>query len=540
LKPFDANGNFAPAAEGRELRHLAIQGAGVSVLSHGMAFAIQVVATVVLARLLTPSDYGVVTMVTTFSLLLTSFGLNGFTEGVLQRDDIDHFLVSNLFWINLSMGLLLTVGFASAGSLLARFFGNPHVRHAAAGMSLTILISSSSVLHLALLKRAMRFPALSATSVIAQAVSVTVSILLGLAGWGYWALVAGNVAQQLSMSVGAWTLCRWTPSFPRRAPGTASMVRFAMNVYSHFTVSYAAMNLDNLLVGWRFNARSLGFYKKAFDLFYLPANQLLSPVGAVAVSALSRLRRDPIQFQRYFLSGLSIIALVGMAIGADLTLVGPDLIRLILGPRWDVSGHIFRFFGPGIGLMLVYGTHGWLHLSIGKADRWFRWGIIELVVTGSLFVLGLRWGPVGVATAWTTSFCVLTIPAFWYAGKPINFGIMPVLGATWKFFVSSLLSGCVCAEVSRGIPSLMSASGPLAAALRAVVVSLMFGALYLASVVLLHGGFAPLRRLVNLVRDTLPGAHVQPAGRTSGETVEPAAATPLILGKEERSVPSEG
>ncbi|MGH9453972.1 MAG: oligosaccharide flippase family protein, partial [Terriglobia bacterium] len=321
---------------------------------------------------------------------------------------------------------------------------------------------------------------------------------------GYWALVAGNIVLQLSISIGAWTLCRWTPAFPRRVPGTASMVRFAMNVYSHFIVNYSAMNLDNLLVGWRFNAESLGFYKKAFDLFFLPANQLLSPISAVAISALSRLNRDPIQYRRYFLSGLSILALVGMGVGADLTLIGKDLLRLLLGPGWEVSGRIFMLFGPGIGLMLIYGTHGWIHLSIGRPERWFRWGVIELAVTSLLFVLALPWGPVGIAAAWTVSFGILAIPAFWYAGRPIHFGIAPVLGAVWKYFLASLLAGCASAEIIRGLPYLATASGSVGAASRLVVISLLFGALYLSAVVLLHGGLAPLHRLASLLREIIP------------------------------------
>src|SRR5467141_1958647 len=100
LKPFDASGVFQPAGEGPELRRLAVRSAGVTVLSQGVAFAVQMISTVVLARLLTPADFGVVTMVTTFSLLLTNFGLNGFTEAVLQTAEINDALVSNLFWIN--------------------------------------------------------------------------------------------------------------------------------------------------------------------------------------------------------------------------------------------------------------------------------------------------------------------------------------------------------------------------------------------------------------------------------------------------------
>ena len=99
-------------------------------------------------------------------------------------------------------------------------------------------------------------------------------VVLAWAGWGYWALVAGTIARPLSQSVGAWFLCRWVPGLPRRADGTSSVVRFALNVYGRFSLNYSTRNMDNLLVGWRFGPTSLGFYKKAYDLFVLAANQL--------------------------------------------------------------------------------------------------------------------------------------------------------------------------------------------------------------------------------------------------------------------------
>ncbi len=104
-----------------------------------------------------------------------------------------------------------------------------------------------------------------------------------------------------------------------------------------------------------------------------------------------------------------MLALVGMAVSADLTLTGKDVIRLLLGPQWDVTGGIFVYFGPGIGLMLIYNTHSWMHLSLGQAERWFRWGLIEVATTVSLFLLALHWGPSGIAVAWTVSYAILTI-----------------------------------------------------------------------------------------------------------------------------------
>ena len=422
MRPFDGSGAFRPTADALQVRTLAVRGAAATVFSGGVGLAMQILGTVILARILTPSDFGLVTMVTTFSLLLINFGGNGFTEAVVQREHIDHALVSNIFWINFGAGVVLTLLFAAAGTLLAKFYGNPLVARVALGMSLTILVTGTAVEHQALLRRAMRFSAISGNDMVARAVYVLVAIAAGLAGWGYWALVVAAIAQPLSQACGAWILCRWIPGRPRRVLGTAAMVRFAFSIYGRFTVNYFARNMDNLLVGWRFNAQALGFYKKAYDLFALSAGQLVSPLTAVAVSALSRFHHDRLQFRKYLLNTLGMMAFIGMGVGAGLTLIGPDVIRLLLGPGWDPAGRIFTLFGPGIGVMMLYGTHGWIHLSIGRADRWFRWGVLEFFVTAALFLVGLHWGPSGIAIAWTASFWILTPPAFWYACRRSTLG----------------------------------------------------------------------------------------------------------------------
>jgi PST family polysaccharide transporter len=239
---------------------------------------------------------------------------------------------------------------------------------------------------------------------------------------------------------------------------------------------------------------------------------------------LSRLNQDKVQYKRYFLTAMSVLALVGMAVSADLTLVGKDLIRILLGPKWDMAGQIFTFFGPGIGIMLVYYTHGWLHLSIGTSERWLRWGFIEVGVTALLFLIALPWGPVGMAVAWAVSYWILTIPAFWYAGKPIDLGMGSVVTAIWKFTLAALLAGGATAALVRQFPALAAAPGSAGAWLRLVLTSLMFGVLYLAMVILLHGGYAPIRQLLNLLREMIPWGKLRPTA-TSAEEVQNATST---------------
>jgi O-antigen/teichoic acid export membrane protein/glycosyltransferase involved in cell wall biosynthesis len=505
MKPFNACGAFEGFASGDDqLRQLAVRGAGVTLLSGGIALALQVVATAVLARLLTPTDFGLVTMVTTFSLLLANFGFNGLTEAIVQREQINHALASTLFWINLATGVLLTLGFAATGSLLGHFYHNSLVRGVTIGVSLTIFTASISVVHLALLKRAMRFKQVSINDICARLAAVILGILLAWAGWGYWALVASAVAVPLSTMIGAFLLCRWTPGFPRWVEDTGSTLRFAIHTYGNFAVNYFSRNTDNLLVGWRFDAQSLGFYKKAYDLFALSAGQFVSSITVVVVAALSRVNRDLTQYRRYLLGAVSVMAFVGMGLSAGLTLAGKDLIRLLLGPGWEPAGRIFTFFGPGIGVMVIYHIHGWIHLSIGRADRWFRWAIVEFIVTCLLFLAGLPWGPVGIAMAWTASFWILTIPAMWYAGKPIGLGVTTVFAVVWRYLLAALLAGSVTAIIIKGIPSLGALPRYSGAVARIMAVSALLVPLYLTGVILLHGGFKPLYQITRLLQEMFP------------------------------------
>ena len=516
--PFDASGAFHPVAEGGGLRRVAVRSAAAALSGAALSLGLRVVGTVALARLLTPADFGVVTMVTTVSLLLTSFGLNGFTEAVIQFEEMDHYTASNLFWLNIAGGLVLAIALAAAGSPLAHFYRNPLAANVAVGLSLAVFISSTSVIHLALLKRGMSFTSSSVNDVVALAVYTAVTILLAARGWGYWALVGGMVANQLSLTIGAWWLVRWIPSLPSRTGKTGVVLRFAAKVYGQFSLRYSTRNIDNLLVGWQFNAAALGFYKKAFDLFALSASQLTAPLDNVALAALSRLNHDPARFRRYLANSIGIIAFVGLAVSADLTLVGRDVVRLLLGPQWSESGRIFQLFGPGIGVMLLCSTVGWIHLSIGKPGRWLRWTIVEFAFTASLFGLALPWGPKGIAAAWSVSYCALVVPAFWYAGRPIGLGVSFLIAAVWRYAAASLLAGAATAAIFRGTLIWSSPAGVGAALETIIITSSTFITFYVGTVILLHWGCAPLRQLAGLLREIGPRRiATSPAAEPVGE-----------------------
>jgi len=473
----------------------------MNIFSGATAVGIQMVATVVLARLLLPRDFGLVAMVVTFSLLLTSAAPNGFIDSILQLKEIDRALATNLFWINLAIGTLLAGVFAAAAPLVARFYHEPAAAPITLALSITILLSNAPCIHASLLRRAMRFPALARNDIVARTLSVVVSIAFGIAGWGYWALVMGQCALYVSTFVGIFLLCPWLPGLPQRRPGTRTVLVFAAHISTRYSVNYFVRNFDNLLVGWRFGANPLGFYKKAYDLFAMPLTQIVSSNANVAVSALSRVREDRPQFMRYLMGGIGMLAFLGMGISGDFTLAGKDIIRVLMGPNWGTTGRIFTFFAPAIGIMMVNGVHGWIHVSLGHADRWLRWGIFEWVITCSLFLAGLHWGPQGVAVAWCVAFWVLTLPAIWYAGRPIGLGVGQVVGAIWRYITAAAAAGGLSHFTLKHLPALDQMPGAQGAALRIAFATLEFATLYLLGVIVLHRGLAPLRTTAKLLKD---------------------------------------
>jgi len=500
FKPFDSGGSFITPASGNQLRRVAIRGAGILLSAESSTYLISLVSVSILARLLVPADFGLVAIVTTFSGFLATLTKIGFPEAILQRHDMSHRLATNLFWITIAITTILTLGFAATGPLLAKVYHDPRVVRVVAVASLSIFFTGASAIHGALLDRGMCFAAGAANNLIGKLTQAGLAVLLAFAGWGYWALVVGVVAQPFASLLAAWVLCRWIPGIPRRTEGTGPLISFAVHVSGTANLNYWTRNLDNVLVGWRFGPGSLGLYKKAYDLFALPANQLFS-MFPVAVSTLSRLAHNPPQYRRYFLNGLSSVAIIGMGIAGAMTLVGRDVVRIILGPSWGTAGWIFTFFAPGIGILLIYKSTSMIHLSLGTPRRLLNWTVLELVVTGVLFLLALRWGPKGVAAAWTASFCILIVPAFQYAGRPVQLGVSDVIRCTWRFIAASLLAGIVSALALYPVNALAELPGWAGAMTRLVFDSTVFALAYASSIILLYGGVTPLRTFAGVLKD---------------------------------------
>ena len=483
------------------LRTRALKGASLTIFGQIGSFIIDTTGTIVLARLLVPHDFGLVTMVVSLSLLLQGFGANGFVEAVVQKKEIDHRQVSTLFWINAGLSFLLMLLFIALAPIIAWFYNEPLLKPIVASIAVSILFGGLSNQHVSLLTRNMQFIKITTNEVLAKFICVAAAIVLAWRGFGYWALVAKWVTAPLMITIGAWLMCGWRPGLPERGTGVRPMLRFAFHTYGNFIMSYFRRNVDKMLIGRYFGSQSLGYYDRAYHLSNMLPVQILSPLNSVSIATFSRLTHDPEKYRFNYLKVLSILAFVGMPLSAALSLISHDVILLLLGPQWSKTGQIFLAFGPSIGIAIIYITHGWLHLSLGTPDRWFRWSIVEFIVTILCFVIGLQFEALGVAIAFSASFYLLIGPALWYAGKPIQLKLSSVLSAIWRYFVAAVISGLLSWLILYSYQVTSHIFLTFNIMLRIAVSVILCSSIYLVLVVAFFGSLKPIVQFISILRE---------------------------------------
>ena len=226
-------GEAAPSVQDREhapamhdiathdIKDKAIRGGAARLAAQAANLLVRTGSLVVLARLLSPRDFGLVGMVTALTGMLTLFRDFGLSAAAVQRPDITTDQHSNLFWINVLLGALLALVTLAAAPAIAAFYDEPRLVGVAAVLGTAFLFNAVGIQHSALLQRQMRFTAMAVIGVASLMASTAIAIGGAAIGYGYWALVASSVAAPLVASIGFWLAAGWVPGMPTAAPASA-------------------------------------------------------------------------------------------------------------------------------------------------------------------------------------------------------------------------------------------------------------------------------------------------------------------------------
>lgn len=401
-----------------DIKGRSVRGGSITILHQFTRLLLQIGSTIVLARMLTPEDYGLVGMVkatTGFIELFKNLGLNTAT---VQKEEINHSQVSTLFWINLAVSLLATVLTLILAPVIAWFYGEPRLISITSVLALAFIFSGIGLQHGALLSRQMRYRSIAVNDLITQTISIGIGIVAATLGAKYWALVWIMLSGSLLTTVGFWFQCSWRPGLPHWNKDIEAMLSFGGGLTSTNFINYFTRNLDNMLIGKYWGAQELGLYSRAYQLLMIPLLSINAPLRTVAVNTLSRLVDSPERYRKAYLRMLEKIIMVTMPSVAFLVVTTDWLVFVLLGPEWsDVSG-IFRWFSFSAFIQPVEYTMGWLLISQGRTWEMFKFWTLTGGITVVSFIAGLPWKSSGMAAAYSITGLLLTNPLkAWFTGR---------------------------------------------------------------------------------------------------------------------------
>lgn len=453
------------------IRSVAARGAAVTVVSQAARMVVQLLALVVLARLLDPSIFGQMAIVLVVVGIGETLRELGLSSAAIHAKSLTQRQQSNLFWINAIAGFILFLAVYLTAGLVAAFYVNTELVDTLQAVGGVFIINGLASQHRAMLARRMKFINLALSELLAITVGLTVAIILAGQGAGVGALVAQQVVQSCVICIAAVFSAKWFPSLPGRAP-MGALLRYGGNLGLTQLINYAARNFDTILLGRIVSTSTLGYYNRSFQLVMLPVTQINAPATKVAFPILARLQDDPARFLRYLRSGQSSLVHSVIAVLLLGVAVANPAITIFLGGQWQPSVVLFQVLAfAGIFQTASYPMY-WVFLARGLTGSNLRYTLVTKAVLVIAILIGSNWGVTGVAIAFSAaSFIAWPIGLRW---------MYKAAGIPWRAFGG---------PVAAGLPVYCTAAATAAIAVHSIgkssVAGLAAGLVVYAAVVLL-------------------------------------------------------
>jgi O-antigen/teichoic acid export membrane protein len=423
-----------------DLARRSIRGGAVTIASRGGMVFLNLLRTILLARLLTPQDFGIIAMVSVFIGLANLFKDAGLSMATIQKDVITAGQISTLFWANIVISFFLGGIIVAIAPLISIFYDRPELTAVTIALALSFVIQGVSLQHSALLRRHMRFIALGTIEILGAIVGLIVAVFLALQGWSYWALVYSNIFTSLSIVIFTIFFCPWIPGGIKGGTGVRQMLSFGINITGYNFVNYFSQHADKILIGKFIGADALGLYNKSYQVISMPMAAIRRPIANVAMPAFSRIQNNPQtirNYTQYYIFLLSFFTMPLMIIGA---LFPEEIILLVFGEQWVEAAQVFQILSVIGFIQPASSVTGLLLVSCGKAKQNLRKGLFVSIITVSSFLVGLNWGVYGVAVCYAIATYSLLIPTLWYTSIHTSLHMSVFFLSIWRPCFASILS----------------------------------------------------------------------------------------------------
>ncbi len=422
-----------------DLKNQAASGVKWSTVSQIGRQGTQLVTTIILARLLSPADFGLVGMAMVVIGFTGIFKDLGTSAAIIQRKELSEDLLSSIFWVNVGFGTLAMIILFFGAPLGGLFYQDHRVDAILRVLSLTFLISGPSILQQALLERSLSFHKLAKVEIGAVVCGAIVGIGLALTGFGVWSLVFQSLTIATITTVLLWLVSSWKPKWIFYWNEIKSVSSYSLNLTGFSIFNYFARNADYLLIGRYLGAQDLGYYILAYRILLFPLQNISSVIGRVMFPVYSSIQDNNRRFANAYLKVAKTIALITFPMMLGILALADPFVLTIFGVKWQPVILLIMIFAP-VGLLQSIGTAtGAIYTAKGRTDWMFRWGMGAGLFTIIAFTIGLYWGIVGVAAAYAIVTFSLSYFNFAIPFRLISLKFSQLLGVLWKPLMNSLI-----------------------------------------------------------------------------------------------------
>jgi teichuronic acid exporter len=405
----------------------------------GLAFIIGII----LARLLTPSEFGLIGMITIFIALSRSLTDSGFTQALIRKKDCTQADYSTVFYFNLLIGFVLYWILFFLAPAISRFFKEPQLTLIVKVIGLGIIVNAFSIIQRARLTKEINFKLQTKISVIASLVSGIIGITMAYQGYGVWSLVYQTLSGFFLTSFLLWIWNKWKPSFVFNRDSFNEMFSFGYKLLISGLIDTAYRNVYLLIIGKYFSAADLGFYTRADQFNNLPSSNITGVIQRVSYPMLSKIQDDPHKLKRAYQKVIKSTMLLSFTAMMIMAASAKPLILTLIGEKWLPSViylQLLCFVG------MQYPLHA-INLNMltvqGRSDLFLKLEIIKKILAIPVIILGITLG----IKIMIIGMIVISIISYflnsYYPGKLIGYSSWQQLKDISHSFVLALFIGCI-------------------------------------------------------------------------------------------------
>lgn len=468
-------------------------GALWSVVRQGGHEVVAVPMSMIMARLLTPREFGVAVAASFFVLLAAKLTQFGFSAAIVRAKEVRREHLASVFTVGMALGTVSYAALFLASPAIGRFFNSAEAGALVRVSALVFLISPLGSVASALISREMQFRHAALADWTDTLVGAVVTVALALAGWSYWSIAYGNVVAVAVRVVLQIYLSGWTPAFGLSRPALRELLSFGLGIQTKRLLEYAAANLDTLVVGRLLDLTALGFYDKAFSTMNRLVNRLT--LGQAPFRIFSIIHEDQERFRRAYTRLIMSMTMIGYPALLGCVVVAEPLFDVLYGRRWERAVLPFQILCVGgmLKLLNAYGSQA--NEAVGAVwNQALRQGIGAVLVVVGASVGTLYAGIDGAAIGVTVAFALLTASMQDLVRRATGLSWGEMFAPQVPAATCGLILGAVLYGAGRGVAEVL----PNAPAWQMLGLQLFAGVLAYAIFVL----FSPFPALRTIVHET--------------------------------------